>query len=215
MTKTVLLDCARYLREDNVTNQAWWQVFIVLLTVFLTSFLTHYFTNRNQRSSQLTYAKANLSKYAYQLDQVTTSYLESLLNSYYYMVAVRNTEPDSRNMHFEMMKAEGARSADLALEISKTKSTMIGELSIIRRIAGYKTTAKLEQLFNAVVYFEGYNVLRPSYVATEVEADEYAKANIKSIVENSEQLKKKIAKLTVGLDNINVANTPLGWRREK
>lgn len=211
MNQTVLIDCTKHLCKESITNQAWWQVSIVLMTVFLTAFLTHYFTNRNQKSSQLTYAKANLSKYAYQLDQVTTSYLESLLNSYYYMVAVRNTDHDSKNMHFEMMRAEGGRSADLALEISKTNSTMIGELSIIRQIAGYKSTVKLEQLFNEVVYFEEYNVPRPSYNITEAEANSYAKKNIESIKNNSDELKKKITKLTSELDNVNVA----GWNRRK
>lgn len=204
MTPDILLDCASGLHTENITSQPWWQIFIVLATSFLTTFLTHVFTDLSQRTSQLSYAKANLSKYAYHLDQVTTSYLESLLNGYYYMLAAQHMDGNLKDTQFQLMTHEGSQSAELVLEISKTNSTLIQEFSIIRQTVGRRKTTRLEKLLDAIIYFESYNIPRPALDMTELQANQYVQENIDFIKKNSERLKGKILKLIRELDCVNL-----------
>lgn len=202
--KVVLLGHMFYQKQESLVDQAWWQIFIVILTAFSVSFLGYFFSVRSNKKTQLTLSKANLSRHAYRLDQTLASYLESLLNSYYYMTAVNHTIKEDQGRQFELMKMEGARSPELALEISRIHGEMIEEFSVIQQLAGINSTKRLENAFNELVYFEGYNIPRPDNTTTQKQANDYAKKNLLFIEENSKKLQKKIVKLNKELQKINV-----------
>lgn len=183
MIQTVFSEWINHLCEENITNHAWWQIAMILLTALISTMLAYYFSDRSKRKARMVTSKGVIRRFGYELQQAYSNRLQSELNSNYYelLYGILKSKEDKKFFR-EMAKEETLNIPKQSIEISWVYGRLMEQLSILEQLASSKSFEQIGEDADKLIFNHKSIIVRPATNISNKElADKYLSDGKESI----------------------------------